>query len=51
MKQVKRNKLALDKIIIATLSTKQLGNVAGGALPETRQTRCGTECEATNFCG
>jgi natural product precursor len=51
MKQVKRKKLALDKITIAALSVKELSHVAGGALPATRQTHCGTECEATNFCG
>jgi natural product precursor len=50
MKQVKRSKLALDKITIATLSSTELRNVAGGALPATKQTHCGTECEATNFC-
>ncbi len=45
MKQVKRKKLTLDTITIATLGLKELSNVAGGALPETRQTHCGTQCE------
>ena len=50
MKHLKRNKLALDKITIAIMSTKQLANAVGGALPITRETHCGTECEPTNGC-
>lgn len=49
---LKRNskKLTLAKNTIATLSAKDLTQVEGGGLPNTRQTHCGTECEATYNC-
>ena len=50
MKRQSRKKLNLDKTTIATLSSKELRDAVGGALPPTKQTHCGTECEATNFC-
>ena len=51
MKRQSRKKLNLDKTTIATLSSKELSNAVGGALPYTKHTECGTECEASNLCG
>ena len=50
MKRQSRKKLNLDKTTIVTLSSKELDRAVGGALPPTKQTHCGTECEPTNFC-
>jgi natural product precursor len=50
MKRQSRKKLTLDRTTIATLSSKELKDAVGGALPPTRETHCGTECEPTNFC-
>jgi hypothetical protein len=50
MKQVKRRKLALDKITIATLTSTELRSAVGGAWPETGPTRCVGKCESSSFC-
>lgn len=47
MKRQSRKKLTLDKTTIAILSSNELRNAAGGALPPTRVTQCGTECESS----
>jgi hypothetical protein len=44
-------KLKLNRETVINLTSGMLKNVVGGALPPTRQTQCGTECEFSNFCG
>lgn len=50
VKQKMKKKLDLSKTTIAVLTTTEMRNAIGGALPETRNTRCGTQCEYSNSC-
>jgi len=38
-------KLTLNRETVIHLTSTMLKNVVGGALPPTRLTQCGTECE------